>query len=168
MQNLKNVRSRSSFLRAEIGARTHFSRYLRTSSTDKDATDRPSNSCLSSSVSSRYFPIEALDRSLASQSRRKASQAFATELSSTVFECPDSQSLTSLCADSQLRRSRDFLSHLPWRVPCTQIGQPHFLCVRRRCGHDFRCLRQRLSTPLCYHKLERIWNAIFLSELNPL
>jgi hypothetical protein len=25
-----------------------------------------------------------------------------------------------------LRRSSDFFIHLPWSVPCTQIGQPHF------------------------------------------
>src|SRR6266446_296034 len=116
-QNRKNVRSRSSFFPAEMGAILQVSRYLRTSSTASDATDRPSNTSLSSFVSSRYFPSEALERFLASQSRMKASQACPIELCSALFDCPD----------SQLRRSRDFFNHLPCRVPCTQIGHPHFL-----------------------------------------
>src|SRR5262249_36254913 len=94
-QNLKKVRSRSSFLRAEIGASSQPSRYRRTSSTESVATERPTNSSLSSSVSSLYLDIEALESSLASPSRMKASEAFVTELSSSVLVWAESQSLTS-------------------------------------------------------------------------
>src|SRR5215470_957122 len=125
MQKRKKVRRRSSFFRAEIGARSHVSRYRRTSSTESAATERPSKCFLRSSVSNLYLPSEVLESSRASQSRIKASQAFATELSSVLFVWPDSQSLTSFWAESQLRRSRDFFIHLPSRVPCTQMGQPH-------------------------------------------
>src|SRR5579864_4739309 len=93
MQKRKNVRSRSSFFRAEIGASFQVSRYRRTSSTDKEATDRPTKCFLSSSVSNRYFPTEALERFLASQSRMKASHAFGTVLCSVLF--PDSHSRTN-------------------------------------------------------------------------
>src|SRR5271163_1277203 len=94
-QNRKNVRSRSSFFPAEIGDNFHVSRYLRTSSTVSDATSRPLNSSESSSVSNRYFPSEALERFLASQSLVNATHACGTVLCSALFECADSQSLTN-------------------------------------------------------------------------
>src|SRR6266403_2133194 len=120
MQNLKNVRSRSNFFRAEIGAISHDSRYWRSSGSPSDLIGRLPNFSFSSSVSRLYLSTDAVESLRASQSFTNDSQAVRTEASS-LPALPPSQSRTSLCAASQLRRSRDFLIHLPWRVPCTQI-----------------------------------------------
>jgi hypothetical protein len=116
MQNLKNVRSRSNFFRAEIGAISHDSRYWRSSGSPNDLIGRLPNFSFSSSVSRLYLSRDAVESLRASQSLTNDSQAVRTEASS-LPALPPSQSRTSFCAASQLRRSRDFLIHLPCRVP---------------------------------------------------
>src|ERR1700674_5793946 len=91
------------------------------------------------------------------ESVTKRSQA--SFIGTAEWPSSDSHSLKSSRADSQLRRSNDFSSHSPCNVPCTQIGHPHFLCVRNVFGHDFICLRYKFNTQLHCHTPACIWNA---------